>query len=526
MMMDIFDLNFPCKKLLLASMVSLLVACGSDNDDPVQPPVENTPPVANPTEGATTLGNSVLIDALANDTDADGDSLVITDVKVKEGTGQATISDNQILFEPAEVGTTIIEYSIEDGNGGSAQSIITIIVSENNLVYVGSNKCVSCHIDKKSFFETGHNFKFTKIENGEEPIYPFTSISGILDFIEGVDNTLGKPTGWGDISYVIGGYKSSAMFVDMNGYIFSGDKVGGAVVPKGHQVTAEMMYAYAPNDAPDAHPYDYCGRCHTTGWKDYTEATGDYRNLNRQDDMPGMGGTFALTGVQCESCHGAGGEHIQEPSKQNIVKRATARTTEDYLRDDMGYGKAVACSECHTVDDSIKRYPDYISPQNAVFGGDTQGGRIAKNGGGLNGRGGRHAATTMIGTDPDSGEAMGKKKDFTCSTCHNPHKSEHYQTQPGHENAIVRECTDCHSKKFNPGNGGGVAHATIAKCTDCHMPSESHMFKIDISRASDDASNFSLDGKYNKPWLRASDSCKTCHEQDYDERAIAIGNIH
>ncbi|QLE87299.1 hypothetical protein FLM48_20830 [Shewanella sp. Scap07] len=514
------------KSLLLAGAICLLAACGSDSDSDNPLPPQNTPPIANPVDAQTELGQSVLIDALANDTDADGDTLTLIMVQVKSGSGVASIKDNQILFEPDGVGTTLLDYAISDGNGGEAQAVVTVMVNGAAEIYVGSSQCVSCHVDKKTFFETGHNFKFTKIENGEAPSYPFTSIDGAVDLIDGVKNTLGNPSGWSDISYVIGGYKSSAMFLDQNGYIMIGDKVGTAVVPKGHQVTPEMMWPYYQNDALDSHGYDYCGRCHTTGWKDYTEATGDYRNLNRQDDMPGMGGTFALTGVQCESCHGAGVDHIKSPSKQNIVKLATARQTADFLAEDMGYGKPIACSECHTVDDSIKRYPDYISPLNVVFGGDTEGGRIDKNGGGLGGRGGRHAATTMIGTDPDTGEAMGKKKDFTCSTCHNPHRSEHNQDQPGHEDAMVAQCTDCHSMEFNLGNGGGIVHETMAKCIDCHMPSESHMFKINLSMPSDDPNHFSVDGQYNKPWLRASDSCQSCHTEDYDQRAAAIGTIH
>ncbi len=527
-MMRILNLQIPCRKLLLASTISLLVACGSDNDNPLPPPIENTPPIANPSDVEATLGTSILIDALANDTDADGDALTIETAEVTAGTGTASIQDNKILFDPVEVGTTTVKYSISDGNAGEAESTVTIIVISNSLAYVGSNTCVSCHTDKKSYFETGHNFKLNKIVDGQAPSYPFSSITGAMELIDGVNNSLGNPAGWEDISYVIGGYKSSAMFIDMNGYIMTGSKVGSAVLPKGHEITPEMMWPYAPNDAADSHPYDYCGRCHTTGWKDYTEGTGDYRNLNRQDDMPGMGGTFALTGVQCESCHGAGSEHISNPSKANIDKVATARITEDYLAEDMGFGKAVACVECHTVDDSIKRYPEYISPLNTVFGGDTQGGRIDKNGGGRGGRGGRHAATTMIGTEPDTGEALGKKKGFKCSTCHNPHQSEHNQAQPGHGNAMVAKCTDCHSMEFAdaPGAGGALAHQAVAECTDCHMPSASHMFKINISVESNDASHFSLDGEYNKPWLRASDSCQGCHADDFDERAAQIGKVH
>ncbi len=534
-MMNISNIRIPYKKLILASMISLLVACGSDNDDPAPPPEDNNPPIANPSDTETVIGSSILIDALANDTDPDGDPLTIESVTVTEGTGTASIQDNKILFEPIEVGTTLINYTISDGNGGEAGSTVTVVVTSSGaaLTYVGTDTCIACHTDKKTYYETGHNYKLNKVENGEEPIYPFSSVTGAVDLLE-VNNSLGKPNGWQDISYVVGGYEKIAMFIDKNGYYFTGDKAGVRVPRKGELVTPDMMFPSSPNDAPDSHGFDYCGRCHTTGWKDYTEGAGDNRNLNRQDDMPGMGGTFALTSIQCEACHGAGSEHIKAPAKHNIVKVAEARVTADYLAEDMGFGKAIACSECHTTDDALKRYPDYVSPNNAVFGGDTQGGRLkVMTGfgpeGRRDGRGGRHAASTLIGIDPDTGEAMGKKKGFTCSTCHDPHKSKYNEDQPGHENAMVRECTDCHTKEFAdvPGsNLASAAHKFIAECKDCHMPSESHLFKIELEGAKEDPRHFSADGTYMKPWLRAWDSCSGCHEEDYDLRAAKIGQIH
>ncbi|WP_299787385.1 Ig-like domain-containing protein [uncultured Shewanella sp.] len=534
-MMNIKDKQVPYKKLILAGMISLLVACGSDNDDPLPPPEENNPPIANPSDAETVIGSSILIDALANDTDPDGDPLTIETVSVTDGTGTASIQDNKILFVPEEVGTTIINYTISDGNGGEAESIVTVVVTASGaaLAYVGTETCIACHTDKKTYYETGHNFKLTKVE-GEKPLYPFTAIpDGILEFLD-VNNTLGNPSSWADISYVIGGYKSSTMFIDQNGYIMTGDAVGTFPVPEGTEATAQMTWPWSKNDAPDSHGYDYCGRCHTTGWKDYTEGAGDNRNLNRQDDMPGMGGTFAMTGVQCESCHGAGSEHIKAPSKHNIVKLAEARVTSDYTADDMGYGKPAKCQECHTTDDAVRRYPSYQSPFEQEFGGETLNARLKLNTGfgpegRRGGRGGRHAGTTIIGTDPDTGEAMGKKKGFTCSTCHNPHRSEHYQDQPGHGDAMVRQCTDCHTKEFADVPGSDIAsaaHEFIAECTDCHMPSESHLFKIDLEGAKDDPRHFSADGVYMKPWLRAYDSCSGCHEEDYDLRASKIGKIH
>ncbi|WP_252008691.1 Ig-like domain-containing protein [Ferrimonas sp. SCSIO 43195] len=531
-MMKLHGPSLPLKTLSAAMLLSLLSACGSDDNngsDPAMP--DNTPPVANPVDANATMGSNSLIDALANDTDADGDSLTLEAVTLFDGRGVASIKDNKILFEPLEVGTTILNYSISDGNGGQAASTVTISVSAQALSYVGTEACLSCHNDKKSYLETGHNFKLTKVEGDQEPVYPFTSISGALEQID-TNNTLGNPTSWADISYVIGGYKTGAMFIDNNGYIMTGDKTGAGLAPKGGQVP--YMWPWNPADAPDSHPYDYCGRCHTTGWKDYTEGSGDHRNLNRQDDMPGMGGTFALTGVQCEACHGAGLAHITSPSKHNIVKLAEPRTVDDYQAQDMGFGQAIACNECHVTDDTVRRYPDYVTPNNQIFGGDTQGGRLKVMTsfgpeGRRDGRGGRHAGTTLIGVDPDTGEAMGKKQGFTCATCHNPHQSEHNQDQPGHENAMVRECNDCHTKEFANAPGSDIAaaaHEFTAKCTDCHMPSESHLFKIDLDGAKDDPRHFSADGDYMKPWLRAYDSCSGCHEDDYDERATRIGKIH
>ncbi|ABV38462.1 hypothetical protein Ssed_3858 [Shewanella sediminis HAW-EB3] len=538
-MMNTINISVPYRKLVLACMISMLVACGSDDPAPTpEPPLppENTAPVANPNEAATIVGTSILIDALANDTDADGDALTIETVTLIDGTGSASIENNQIRFTPDKVGTTTLNYTISDGNGGVAESGITITVTSDasvTLSYVGTETCIACHTDKKTYYETGHNFKLTKIVDGKEPVYPFTTLDGSLEVMDGVTNTLGKPESWADISYVIGGYKKVALFIDANGYIINGTNVTALAAPLGEKVT--KMFPEYPDKAPDGSPYGYCGRCHTTGWEDYTEGAGDNRNLNRQDDLPGMDGTFAMTGVQCESCHGAGSEHVKGPSKNNIVRIAEARVPGDFTADDMGYGKAAACIECHTTDDAVRRYPDYESPFEQKFGAPSLGARLKRDDhtfgpeGRRDGRGGRHAASTLIGADPDTGELMGKKKDFTCSTCHNPHRSEHYQDKPGHEDAMVRECTDCHDKEFANVTGSNLAsaaHEFIAECKDCHMPSESHLFKIDLEGVKEDPRHFSADGEYMKPWLRAYDSCSGCHEEDYDLRAAKIGQIH
>lgn len=392
------------------------------------------------------------------------------------------------------------------------------------LSYVGTQTCLTCHADKETFLETGHNFKLNKVVDGQMPEYPFSTIEGVLEQFEGVESTYGTPTSYADISYVIGGYKGWVNFMDLDGYILTGTKVSASIGPDG---TYGFIAGYRPGAGPEAEPF-WCGTCHTTGWKAYTSREGDDRNLNRQDDLPGMGGTFNQAGIQCESCHGAGGEHAAAPSKANITRLAEGRLRGDLEAEDMGFGLAQACEECHTSAGERLYSHDFYTDHTEEFGGDILAGAVVASKRAY--RGGRQAADTLLGFDVDAGVAMGKKRNFYCSTCHDPHKSEHWQDQPDHEGAMVANCTDCHtSQEFGGSAIAQSAHKFTANCVDCHMPGGSHFFKIDISEPSNN-DDYHLseygDGAYSKPWLTSKESCGGCHADDYDARAAAIGAIH
>src|SRR5436189_91618 len=72
---------------------------------------------------------AVTIQALANDSDVDGDALIITSVSPTNGT--ASIAGTNVLFTPAANfnGTATIGYNISDGNGGTASALITVTVT-------------------------------------------------------------------------------------------------------------------------------------------------------------------------------------------------------------------------------------------------------------------------------------------------------------------------------------------------------------------------------------------------------------
>ncbi|MCL1093062.1 Ig-like domain-containing protein [Shewanella kaireitica] len=540
--------QIPCKKLLLASMITMLVACGSDNDD-TTPPVENTPPVAVDDAANVMATKTITIDVLANDTDADGDALSIVSVDSED----AVIKDGKVDFTAGtDSGEVKFNYTITDGTD-EASAVVTVTIEATPepepLSYVGSAACADCHSGKhESFTKTGHNFKIQKIANGEQPVFPYTpetTITGAIDLLQfaGPDgdgttnNALGAPTSYDDVTYVVGGYHWKMRWLDAEGYIVTGNNVqynirnsdGTLNIPDNHIDDPDVMGDYKASEMN----YQYkCGNCHTTGWKRTTTEDDDVRNLDRQDDLPGMGGTFAEQGVQCEACHGAGSEHIAAPSKENITKIAMARTTEDFLAEDMGFGKAVTCAECHTRDGE-KDYPTYISAYNVAFPEGSQvGGRIISSGG-LS----KHHQTgdEILGVVPEdhgdfkAGDEIGPKKDMTCTTCHDSHKSTVNQdSADGLHTGAVKECTSCHTGEYKKEFTVGL-HEFVAECTDCHMPKlaksavthlgedgvtkfgdvKSHLFTIDLDP---NAKQFTEDGKFQMPWATAQFSCGECHE--------------
>jgi hypothetical protein len=92
----------------------------------------NQPPVAN-TDSATTAQNTaVTLEAstlLANDTDANGDSLSLTGVS-NAVNGSVTFSNGNVIFTPSTnfTGNASFDYSISDSQGGTASGLVNVTV--------------------------------------------------------------------------------------------------------------------------------------------------------------------------------------------------------------------------------------------------------------------------------------------------------------------------------------------------------------------------------------------------------------
>jgi len=86
-------------------------------------------PVAQADSASTPQGVAVTIDALANDTDADGDTLVLVAV-TQPAHGTAAALGSRIGYTPAAgfTGVDTFSYTVSDGRGGNATGAVTVTV--------------------------------------------------------------------------------------------------------------------------------------------------------------------------------------------------------------------------------------------------------------------------------------------------------------------------------------------------------------------------------------------------------------
>ena len=109
----------------------------------------NTPPIAvDDAASAAEDGGPVLIDVLANDTDADNDPLSISVVQTSAAGAALTVFEGKIKYDPGmlfqglnadETASDSFTYTIADPSGESAQATVTVTVSGVNDVPVGED---------------------------------------------------------------------------------------------------------------------------------------------------------------------------------------------------------------------------------------------------------------------------------------------------------------------------------------------------------------------------------------------------
>jgi len=323
--------------------------------------------------------------------------------------------------------------------------------------YVGSETCGSCHADTyEVFMKSGHPWKLNPVVDGQPPDYPFTSLP---ELPEGYT--------WDDILYVIGGYNWKARFVGKEGYIIT-DAPGETgnteylnqynFANKNVGTDAGWVTYHSGNEDV---PYN-CGSCHTTG----------YSPEGNQDDLPGLVGTWAEPGIQCEECHGPGSAHVANP-------RGVAMTID---RD------SEMCGDCHR--------------RGSVEEVDASGGFIK-----------HHEQYEEL--------FQSKHIGLDCVLCHDPHSGVVQLKKEGVQTTRT-QCENCHFKEAQ--NQAVEVHTSIGvECVDCHMPFmvksavgnldtftgdiRTHLMAIDPYQLE----QFTDDGSVSLSQISLNYACRHCH---------------
>ncbi len=280
--------------------------------------------------------------------------------------------------------------------------------------YVGSSACAACHVEIAARARRhAHSFALARLA-GAGPSFPAEATrAGVPEPPDGIN--------WTDISYVIGGYTHSALFIDERGYVLT-DGVASTNTQWALEFPATANAAdfipFRPEGTTPL-PYEYaCFRCHTTGGTASMPGRPPF-----QDGRPGIVGTWAEAGVGCEACHGPGTRHVSRPAARDLFVDATPAT----------------CAGCHTAgaDPTVIRAADgYVDP---------------------------YAQYNEL-------RASGGHANFNCTVCHDPHASATYDRAAGIRNA----CTACHRDANMAGHGGVVFvrgnYRETMTCESCHMP--------------------------------------------------------
>ncbi len=318
--------------------------------------------------------------------------------------------------------------------------------------YAGSDVCFDCHPTKHNdFVVSGNPWKLKTAAVAK-------------------NNPIPVPAGyaWELISYVIGGNTWSTLYVDNNGYVIT--SAGGQPGNNQYNLLTDAWSDYKPDEQV---PFT-CGKCHATG----------YSSEGHQADLPGIAGTWALEGVQCEACHGPALAHVRgEGEKMDTI---------------IVDSSPELCGRCHISGDDVNVIP-------------AANGFIQKNG-----QYNEHQASPHQYTD--------------CIKCHDPHKKGEF--------SVTIECESCHQRQGADYRGSTMEIVGV-DCVDCHMAratlsgqilgpyqadTRTHLFRINTDP---DASMFSKDGSQAGNFVTLDFACLSCHlQKDINWAAANAANIH
>lgn len=121
---------------------------------------DNSLPLLSDDQSTTRQGLSSTIDVLANDSDFDGDNLILTHVNALFG--DASIVDNKIHYQPLSdhLGVDTIRYVATDNQSGAQSATLTVTISANNAPIA---------LDDRANAQAGQNIIVDVLSNDSDP---------------------------------------------------------------------------------------------------------------------------------------------------------------------------------------------------------------------------------------------------------------------------------------------------------------------------------------------------------------------
>lgn len=417
--------------------------------------------------GRTLVPLRVLFEALGAEVLFNPDTRKVSVVKGERkleltvGKKQAVLNGKTVALDvPAQVvaGRVLVPLRfVSEGVGaqvGWDEALYTVRVSTSPLAdalkYAGTESCVSCHAREYNDFRVaGHGYKLRPAAEAMKAQIPL-------------------PSGysWKDISYVVGGYKWKARYLDKDGYIITA--AGGQA---GRNQYNLMTGQWSDYEAGTKKAYG-CGSCHTTG----------YTKEGNQDGRPGITGSWVFPGIQCEACHGPAADHVIRGGDKSAVKVDRS---------------ASLCGRCHVRGD-----PGKIPASNGFIQ--------------------HHEQYNELLASPHA--------ELDCVACHDPHKKAefsirktcvdcHSDVATAYSGSVMQrsgvDCVDCHMP---------FATRSAAVLGPNKGDVRTHLFRINTDPSQ---SMFTEDGKFAREYVTLDFACLQCHAaRDKDWAAKNAPEVH
>jgi hypothetical protein len=338
--------------------------------------------------------------------------------------------------------------------------------------YIGSDKCAQCHPAKSESFQQTWHPLILRLATEETIVGDFDSADPDLTFTQD------------QVVYVVGGQFSQRYLTEIEGELY--------VLPAQWNVAPGEWVPYQPDDWQERPYARYCAGCHTTGFDAETE-------------------TWAEAGVQCETCHGPGSEHVALAGERTAIINPALLDFQ---------AQTEICGQCHsrgTDPTGVYEFPVGFQPGGPVKLDDVF-----------------IAATDDEHFWPD-GSSRAHHQEYldwqksshaagvSCIFCHVSHSS----GETAHRTRWVgnHRCVICHEGKMDLEAHIPYMELKTAFCTDCHMPTLAKAataeYNFDIHSHTfwppDPAATIRYGGQETMP-----NACNLCHTDQTPQWAAQI----